>query len=164
MKLYLRKKTSYFNNDFLGVAEENGILKYDLKTSILLGKKTIRILDTNKNEVAVIKPEIKSVLPKVSIYVNKEKVMEIKKEFSLKPKYTLTGYNWEVNPQLMLHNYIVTENGRSVVYVQSTDMRWGDALEIEIADAKDELLAVALCVAIDAAIEEPPVELRPRND
>ena len=55
MKLYIRRKNTTFNSlEIFSVATEDGKMKYDLKIGILLVKK-IRLLDTDKNEVAVIK-------------------------------------------------------------------------------------------------------------
>ena len=91
MRFYLQRKKSWFNDNFLCVADENREMLYDLKCSVLLVK-TIQILDAAKNDVAVIKQELKSLLPKYSVYVGNEKRVTIKKLFNpIFPKYELEG-------------------------------------------------------------------------
>lgn len=154
MKFRFEKKSVSTGNNILCIADERGNLKYDLKISVLLNRKTIRIYDAARQEVAVSKQELMSLMPKYSVFVGGEKVLEIKKIFHpLLPKYELSGMGWEIKTGPMIHYYTITKDG--VVVVDSTHDRIYDmdTCTFEVCDPAQELAAVAAVVAISFGIE-----------
>lgn len=153
MKFYFKKKAFSLDNNTLCIADEAGNKKYDLKTSIMITK-TIRILDEDKQEVAVIKQELKSLMPKYSVYVHDEKIMEVKKVFPpLIPKYEITGLGWQMNSRLMRHDYDILKDGNPVLTVSNHMLGSFHTCQIEIFNPRDELNALAVATAIDLGIE-----------
>lgn len=154
MRFYLQRKKSWFNDNFLCVADENREMLYDLKCSVLLVK-TIQILDAAKNDVAVIKQELKSLLPKYSVYVGNEKRVTIKKLFnSIFPKYELEGDGWEMRQETLCYQYELIRNGRQVATITRDDYTSspGRAVDMTDAPADDQLTALAMAVAIEYGI------------
>ena len=79
---------------------------------------------------------------------------EIKKEFTfLFPRYTIEGLGWEIDGSFMAHDYQITKNGRNIVTISKEWMTWGDSYELDIADPADELVALAVVIAIDCVTE-----------
>ena len=153
MRLYLRRKNHWTNDNMLHIADENGQMTYDLKSSTLLTK-TISILDTNKKEVARAKQELKSLMPKYSVYVGDEKIMEVKKIFHpVLAKYEMSGNGWELEHKLMLHEHDILMNGQLVASVTNVRIEGHKACAIDIEDPRDELAVIAAVVAIDYGIE-----------
>jgi uncharacterized protein YxjI len=53
----------------------------------------------------------------------------------------------------MAHDYEITQNGRSIVTIRKEWMTWGDSYELDIANPKDELVALAVVLTIDCVME-----------
>ena len=153
MKFYFKKKAFSLDNNTLCIADEAGNKKYDLKTSIMITK-TIRILDEDKQEVAVIKQELKSLMPKYAIYVDGEKIMTLTKKLQLFFEYVVGETDrWTIQCGTMIHNYEILKDGRVGARVSDKSMRWGDSFEIDILDEAEETMAVAIAVAAEYGIE-----------
>ena len=156
MKLYFKKKTVSFNDNILCLADQDGNLVYDWKTSVMLTKK-IRVFDADQNEVAEIKQVLKSLMPKYQIFIGGEQVLEIKKEFHpILPKYTLSGQGWEMENKLLIHEFGVKQGDCQIMSSGRSEdcLRWqARAFEVEILEPKDQLLAAAVAIAINMGIE-----------
>lgn len=151
MKLYIRRKTLGINDNVFGVATEDGKLKYDIKFQTLLIKQ-IRILDTDKNTVSVVKQELKSLAPKYSVFVGEDKVLTLGQKMHILPKFTVEGSGWEIQCGAMRHNYDFLRNGEPIARIREKTMTWGKAYEIDILDPKAEVPVVAAAVAIECGI------------
>ena len=164
MKYYFKRKnliTNELNKYCLVDAAGNKV--YDWKSSILLTKK-IRIFDANKNEVAVVKQVLKSLMPKYQIFVNGEMVLEIKKEFHpLLAKYTLNGSGWEMDNQLMLFEYGMKKDGETVLTQREVEEHMFSqcqTYELDVNGYTNEVVAVAAAVAINFGIEGDKMDMR----
>lgn len=152
MKRYIRKKVLCLDENTYSVVDEDGNKKYEMKFEVLLGKR-ICIMDELGNEVATIQQELKSLIPRYSVYFGEEKVMDITKKFHLLPKYTIDGFGWEIRNGMMLHSYELTQAGEPVMKICRTRFGGFSAYELEITNPWDELAAVAAAATIECAIE-----------
>ena len=50
------------------------------------------------------------------------------------------------------HDYEIRENGRLIVTIHKEWMTWGDCYELDIADARDEIPALAVVLTIDCVM------------
>lgn len=158
MKLYLRQKKSWFNDQNFHIEDEDGKRVYDLKFSALIAKK-IKIMDADKKQVAEIRQELKSLMPRYSVYIGDEKLLEVKKDLKLLGvRYNLDGLEWEMKNRLMLHDYEVYQGSRRVLEVQPIRRFSRLSCEITVDDPADMLKAAALVVAIECGIEEIHVD------
>ena len=53
----------------------------------------------------------------------------------------------------MAHDYEITQGGRSIVSISKEWMTWGDSYELNIANPKDEIVALAVVLTIDCVTE-----------
>ena len=158
MKLYYKRTGWGGEGSYLCIADIDGNKRYDLRRSDRLAKRII-IRDNDKNDVAMVKQVLKSLLPRYQIIIGDEVVLEVKKEFQpLIPKYTLSGsLGWEINSLPIKHLFEATRDGVMMMRSNGTqDVQWWPHVahyEIEYPGAAEELPAVALSVAINMAIE-----------
>jgi len=154
MKLYIKQKVFSFKDKFT-VKDEQGADKYFVEGKILSIGKKLRVYDAQENELAYIHQKIVSFLPKFTVEINGEEVAEIVQKISLlKAKYSVKGPGWEVEGDLLDHNYKITDASRTVVSIHKKWMAWGDTYELDIAQGGDEIMALAVVLAIDAVIDE----------
>ena len=106
-------------------------------------------------EVAFIKQELWSWLPRYYVFCGGQQVAEIKKEFTFFfPKYTIEGLGWEIDGSLMAHDYIITKHEMPIVSIRKEWMTWGDTYELDIADPRDEIVALAVVLTIDCVMDD----------
>lgn len=152
MKLYMKQKVFSWADRFT-IKDEYGADKYFVEGQVFsLGKK-LRVYDLVGNEVAYIEQQIFTFLPRFYVYVNGIKVAEIVKEFSFfTPRYSVAGLNWEIEGSFMAHDYWITKGGREIVRINKEWMTWGDSYQIDIQDKEDEIIALAVVLAIDCVM------------
>ena len=153
MKLYMKQKVFSLKDRFT-IKNEAGEDVYTVEGKFIsLGKK-LHILDTNGEEVAFVKQELLTLLPKFTVEQHGEPVAQIQKKLSfLKPKYVVTGLDWPIEGNLLAHDYTILSGERAIVSIHKKWMSWGDAFELDVADDADPTLTVAVVLAIDAVLD-----------
>ena len=153
MKLYIKEKVFSWGDKFT-VKDSHGEDKYIVEGEVFTFGKKLHVYDRSGREVAFIKQEIWSFLPRYYVFCGDRQIAEIKKEFTfLFPRYTIDGLGWEIDGSFMAHDYQITKQGRKIVTISKEWMTWGDSYELDIADPADELVALAVVIAIDRVME-----------
>ena len=68
-----------------------------------------------------------------------------------KPRYELDYNGWRCEGDFLAWDYDVYEECCAVVHISKKPFHWGDTYVIDILDPKDEIMALMLAIAIDAA-------------
>ena len=153
MKLYIKEKVFSWGDKFT-VKDDAGRDKYIVEGEVLTWGKKLHIYDMLGREVAFIKQEIWSLLPRYYVFCNGRQVAEIKKEFTfLFPKYSIEGQGWQIDGSFWEHEYEITKDNRKIVNISKEWMTWGDSYELDIANACDEIIALAVVITIDCVRE-----------
>ena len=153
MKLYMKQKVFSWADTF-SVKDQMGEDKYFVKGEIFSWGKKLHVYDRSGREVAFVRQKLWTFLPRYMVSVNGTDVAEIVKEFTfLRPKYSIIGPGWEVDGSFWEHDYEVTENGRPIVSIRKEWMTWGDTYELDIADTGNEVMALAVVLAIDCVLD-----------
>ena len=153
MKLYIKEKVFSWGDKFT-VKDAYGEDKYIVEGEVFTFGKKLHVYDRAGREVAFIKQEIWSFLPRYYVFCGDRQIAEIKKEFTfLFPRYTIEGLGWEIDGSFMAHDYQITKRDRKIVTISKEWMTWGDSYELDIADPADELVALAVVIAIDCVTE-----------
>jgi len=152
MKLYIRQKVFSWVDRF-AVKDENGQDKYFVEGELFsLGKK-LHIYDMAGGESAFVQQKVFSLLPRYFVFVNGEQIAEIVKELTfLHSKYSIEGLGWVISGSFSAHDYEIVQNDRTIVSIHKAWMTWGDCYELEIAEEKDEIVALSVVLAIDCVM------------
>ena len=153
MKLYMKQKVFSWADTFT-VKDPMGEDKYFIKGEVFSWGKKLHVYDRSGREVAFVRQKLWTFLPRYMVSVNGTDVAEIVKEFTfLRPRYSIIGPGWEVDGSFWEHDYEVTENGRPIVSIRKEWMTWGDTYELDIADTGNEVMALAVVLAIDCVLD-----------
>lgn len=152
MKLYISQKIFSWVDRFT-VKDESGNDKYFVEGEFFSWGKKLHIKDAFGTEAAFIQQKVFSLLPKFFVLVNGTQVAEIVKEFTFfRPKYNIEGLGWEIEGSFMAHDYEISEQGSSIVSIHKEWMTWGDCYSLNISKPEDEILALAVVLAIDCVM------------
>ncbi len=153
MRLYMKQKVFSLKDRFT-IKNEAGEDVYTVEGKFIsLGKK-LHIFDANGEEVAFVRQELLTLLPKFTVEQHGEAVAQVQKKLSfLKPKYVVTGLDWTVEGNLLAHDYSVFSGDRAIVSLHKKWMSWGDTYELDVSDDADQALVVAVVLAIDAVLD-----------
>lgn len=153
MKLYIKQKVFSFKDRFT-VKDECGNDRYFVEGEFLSFGKKLHIFDMNNNEVAFVRQKLMTFMPKFTVEIGSRQIAEIVKEFTFfKPKYRVEGLGWDVEGDFFSHDYIITDSSRPIVSIHKQWMSWGDTFELDIDNSSDEVVALAVVLAIDAVID-----------
>lgn len=153
MRLYMKQKVFSLKDRFY-IKDENGQDRYYVEGEFFsLGKK-LHLYDMNGNELAFVQQKLLTFLPKFFVFMHGQQIAEIVKEFTfLKPKYRVDGLGWNVSGDFFSHDYELEQNGNYVAAVHKAWISWGDSYEIDISSSQDEVMTLAVVLAIDAVLE-----------
>lgn len=153
MKLYMKQKVFSFKDKFT-IKDEQGNDKYYIEGEFLSFGKKLHIYDMNYNELAFVRQKILAFMPKFTVEVGGREIAEIVKKLTfLRPKYYVDGLGWEVNGDLFSHNYSIFSGTNEIVSISKIFMSWGDTFELDIKDDGNEVIALAVVLAIDAVMD-----------
>lgn len=153
MKLYIKEKVFSWSDRFT-VRDASGADRYSVEGELFSWGKKLHVYDMTGAEVAFIKQEVWSWMPKFCVFTGGQQVAEIKKEFSLFfPKYCIDGLGWEIEGSFWEYEYAIRKNNRTIVSISREWMTWGDSYELDIADPRDEIVALAVVLTIDCVRE-----------
>ena len=154
MKLYMKQKVFSWKDRFT-IKEETGADRYFIEGEFFAIGKKLHVFDMNHNEVAFVQQKVLTFLPRFFVYRNGQQVAEIVKRFTFfRPRYEIAGLGWEVNGSFWEHDYTITKNGREIVSIHKVWMSWGDSYELNIVNGEDEVLTLAVVLAIDAVMDD----------
>ena len=153
MLLYMKQKVFSFKDRFT-VTDRNGEARYFVEGKLISMGKKLTVSDAAGNEVAFVRQKVLTLLPKFFVEINGEEVAAIKKKLTfLKPKYEVEGLDWTVEGDFFAHDYSILENGEPIASIHKKWMSWGDSFELNISDSANEVIALAVILAIDAVMD-----------
>ena len=152
MKLYIKQKIFSWNDKF-SVYNEVGEERYFVEGELFSWGKKLHVYDHARQEAAFIRQELFTLLPKFIVSIGGQDIAEIVKEFTFfKPKYRIDGLGWEIDGDFWDHDYEITKNGRTIVSLSKEWFTWGDCYELDIESPEDEIVALAVVLAIDCVL------------
>ncbi len=153
MNLYIKQKVFTWGDKF-SIYDAGGNERYFVKGEVFTFGKKLHLYALNGEELAYIEQKVFSFLPKYYVFKGERQAAEVIKEFTFfKQEYTVRGPEWRVHGDFFDHSYEVTDGMRSIASVSREWFTLGDAYEIDLCEGVDEVLAVAVCLVIDACID-----------
>ncbi|WHY00287.1 LURP-one-related family protein [Neobacillus sp. DY30] len=148
-QLYIKQKVFSLSGKFT-VKDQQEKDVYFVEGSFMQIPKTFSIMNTTRDQVALITKKTFSMLPKFFVEVNGREVLTIKKEFSFfKARYTIDAAGIEVNGNWFDMDFQVLQHGKVVGTVSKEWFTWGDSYKVQVLNEEMETMVIALVVAID---------------
>lgn len=152
MKLYIKQKIFSWNDKF-SVYDANGAERYFVEGEFFSWGKKLHVYDSARREAAFIRQEVLTLLPKFIVSIGGRDIAEIVKEFTFfKPKYRIDGLGWEIDGDFWDHDYEIMKNGSPIVSINKEWFTWGDCYELDVENPEDEIVALAVVLAIDCVL------------
>ena len=152
MKLYIRQKVFSWTDRFT-VMDEAGLSKYYVEGELFSFGKKLHVYDMTGAKRAFVQQKVFSFLPRYFVFIGEEQVAEIVKEFTFfRQQYTVEVSVGKFQA-LWAHDYEIVQNGRTIVTIHKEWMTWGDCYELDIAGESDEIIALAVVLAIDSVLD-----------
>ena len=137
-QLYIKQKVFSLSGKF-SVKDDQENEVYFVEGSFLQIPKTFSIMDTARNEVALITKKTFSFLPTFFVEVSGQEAVTIKKQFTfLKPRYSIDAAGIEVQGNWWDMDFEVFQNGEIIGSVSKKWFTWGDSYELQIANEETE--------------------------
>ena len=133
------------------IYDEQGNTLYTVQGQLAWGH-CLKIFDSNRREVGMVKERIFTWLPKFEIYIGGQYRGCISREFTfLKPRYNIDYFGWHVTGDFWEWDYkIVHPTGQKIATIRKELFKWTDTYSIEVYNPADALGALMLVLAIDA--------------
>jgi len=148
-QLYIKQKVWSLSEKFT-VKDQQEKNVYYVEGSFMQIPKTFSIINTKREEIALITKKVFSFLPKFFVEVNGQEVLTIKKEFSfLKARYTIDAADIEVHGNWWDMDFQILQHGERIGIVNKEWFTWGDSYKVQVLNEEMEAIIIALVVAID---------------
>lgn len=150
MRLIFKQRLfSWF--DSYDVYNESGETVFTVRGELSWGH-LLRIYDAYGNELGAVKEKVLTFLPKFDIYMGRNYVGCIRKDFTFfRPSFSVDFNGWQVQGNFLEWDYnIVDGMGRNVATVSKQLFNWTDTYIIDVDNPQDAVCALMLVLAIDA--------------
>ncbi|MBR5245899.1 MAG: LURP-one-related family protein [Clostridia bacterium] len=154
MKFYMKQKALSFVDKFK-IYDERENEAYWVEGELFSIGKKLDIFDKDNNHKAHIHQKVLSFLPRFFIKINGEDVAEVVKHITLfKQKFTVTGYDWDVEGDFLAHEYEIYHGDYTIATISKEWFTWGDAYSVDIADGVDPVPIISVVLIIDAILAQ----------
>ncbi len=153
MSRLLIKQKVFSWTDTYDVYDEMGNPKYFVKADLFSIGHRIRVFEkASGREIGIIQEKVLRILKEFEIKIGGRSQGSIKKQISFfHPKYNIDYKGWRLEGDFLQWNYDVYEQSRRVVHITKQLFQWGDTYVLDIAEFSDELPALMVAIAMDAA-------------
>lgn len=150
MELLIKQRVFSWTDSY-DVYNPDGSTRYTVKAEWLSLGHQIHVYGPY-GEVGAIHQKLLRFLPEFEIEIGGRIVGTVKKQFSLfRPSYYVDCCGWNVQGDFFGWDYDVIGSCGVVAQISKQILSWGDTYSLRIADPADELTALLLVIAIDAA-------------
>lgn len=152
MQLLIKQRIFSWGDSY-DVYDETGQSRYIVKGKVFSLGHQIHVFDKQTGEeVGAIREKLLTFLPKFEIVINDQIMGTVSREFTFfRPKYRVDFRGWEVDGDLFGWNYVARRGEYEVLHVSKEILTWSDTYAIEYMNPADEIPALLLVLAIDAA-------------
>lgn len=151
MKLLIKQRVFSWSDSY-DVYDEEGNQKYFVKAEVFALGHQLHVYDSAGRELGMVKQKLMTFMPTFAIEMGGVEKGYIQKKFAFfKPKYEVDFNGWRCEGDFLAWDYDVYDGCSAVVHISKELFHWGDTYVIDIQSPEDELMALLLCVAIDAA-------------
>lgn len=153
MSRLLIKQKVFSWTDTYDVYDDDGNPKYYVKADFFSIGHRIRIFEkATGTEIGIIQEKVLQVFKEFEISINGISQGIIKKQFSMfYPKYNIDYKGWKLEGDFMQWKYTIYEGSRLVVNIDKQLFQWGDTYVLDIVNPSDEIPALMVAIAMDAA-------------
>ena len=153
MSQLLIKQKVFSWTDTYDVYDQSGNPKYYVKADFFSIGHRIRVYDkASGREIGLIQEKILRLFKEFEITINGFSQGIIKKQFSFfRPKYNIDYKGWRLEGDWLQWNYDIYEGSGLVVHISKQLFKWGDTYVIDIINDMDEVPALMIEIAMDAA-------------
>ena len=156
MKLYMKQKVFSLRGDF-DIYDENQVPVYSVQGQLMSFGRQLRLYDSaTGEELAHIKQQVMTLLPKMQVFYQNERIATISKKLTFfKQQYEIDTLGWSVEGDFFAHDYTVFDaQGRVVADINKKYLSWSDSFEVSIVqDDIDPAMVIAIVLAIDCAMD-----------
>ncbi len=151
MKLLIKQRVFSWTDSY-DIYDEAGRQKYFVKAEFLSLGHRLHVYDHAGEEIGLVREKLFQFLPEFEIEIQGKVCGSIQKKFSLfRPKYEIDFNGWRVEGDFLEWDYDVFDGCSNVVHISRELLHWGDTYVIDCVNPADELTALMLVIAIDAA-------------
>ena len=153
MSQLLIKQKVFSITDKYDVYDAGGNPKYFVKSDFFTIGHRIHVFDkASGQEIGMIQEKVFRILKEFEISINGVSQGKIKRQISFFiPKYDIDYKGWRLEGDFFHWNYDVFEGERLVVRISKQLFRWGDTYVLDVVNDMDELPALMVAIAMDAA-------------
>lgn len=156
MKLYMKQKVFSLRGDF-DIYDENQVPVYSVQGKLMSFGRQLRLYDSaTGEELAHIKQQVMTLLPKMHVFYQNERIATISKKLTFfKQQYDIDTLGWSVEGDFFAHDYTVFDaQGKVVADINKKYLSWSDSFEVNIVqDEIDPAMVIAIVLAIDCAMD-----------
>ena len=151
MRLMIKQRVFSWGEKF-DIYDEQGNVKYFVKGEVFSFGHKLHVYDKYEQEIGSVHEKIFSFPKQFEIIMNGSVRGYITKQFTFFcQKYDIDFNGWHIDGDFLAWEYDVYSANRAIMHIHKEWISWGDTYLIDIENPADELMAVMLVVAIDAA-------------
>lgn len=151
MRLLIKQRVFTWTDSY-DIYDEAGDPKYFVKAEFLSLTHQLHVYDRYQNEIGLISQRFLTFMPQFDIHINGQAVGSIQKKFSFfRPQYEVDCMGWRVEGDFLEWEYDVYQGCGRAAHISKELFHWGDTYVIDYGNPQDEVMALLLVIAIDAA-------------
>lgn len=152
MQLYIKQRVFAWGDKY-DVYDASGAAKYYVESELFTFGHQIHVYEKRTGrEVGFVSEQLFTWLKCFDITMSGREVGTVRRKFTFFiPEYEVDFMGWDVEGDFMHWDYAAYRRGQCVLSISKEFFTWGDAYTLDFPDPADEIPALLLAIAIDAA-------------
>lgn len=151
MQLLIKQRVFSWSDTY-DIYDGSGNVKYTVKGEVFSLGHRLHVYNAYGEEVGLVKQKLFTILPVFILEIGGREVGRVERRFAMfRPKYDVDFMGWRAEGDFLNWNYEVWQACSVAVRITKKLLSWGDTYVLDYADPSDELPALMLAIAIDAA-------------
>lgn len=152
MKLQIRQRVFSWTDSY-DIYDEWGNPKYFVKAKFFSLSHELQVYDKqNGSLLGVVRQKLLTLMPTFEIEIGGQVLGTVRQKFTLfSQNYQVDYLGWEVEGDFLGWDYQVLQDGSTVMTIHKELLSWEDSYALEYDRPANELPALMLVLAIDAA-------------
>ncbi|AGE65510.1 MULTISPECIES: LURP-one-related/scramblase family protein [Bacillus] len=152
IELFMKQKMFSFKDAF-HIYDRNEQETFKVEGRFFSLGDSLQMTDTSGKTLVSIEQKLMSLLPRYEISIGGKTVCEVTKKVTFfKPKFVISGLNWEIDGDLWRDEFQLTDGENVRMSVSKKWLSWGDSYHLQIANEEDVLICTAIAIVLDMVL------------
>ncbi|MBQ0064258.1 MAG: LURP-one-related family protein [Firmicutes bacterium] len=148
MKFHIREKVFSWRDTF-HIYNEHHEMQYYVKGEFIHIGRKLHVYDPDDHQVSYIHEHVLAFFPTHEFNIDHKSYKVVKRISFFRPKYKVKGLGWEVEGDILKHNFTIRKGREVIARITDEWLTWGHTYAIDVKKEENAIYALSVVLILD---------------